>query len=624
MRRALLAAVTGLVLAAPSAQAAQLTVTTTADAPGVCADGACPTLRAALDTSAGTPEADSVQLPAGDYALTSDLPVPAGVTITGASARTTTLRGAALDVTGDVSIAHVTIGGGVVNDGALTLDRVHASGGIVNHASLTLTRGLVDVGGISNTGSLTASDGTITGTTGPAISGTGTGTLTRMTIVRNASLNLGTMHVQGSLLDACGPPGPTSDGGNVVPTGCAFAAAGDVTSDDPKLATALANAGGETDVLRIAPGSPAVGVAGACTGVTDQRELSRPQGAACDAGAYELEVVQLTGPQGLTRETPVAFSFTAAPGSDFRCALDGAALTPCTSPTSHPGLADGDHTFTVQAFAGNDAVSDPATRTFTLDTTPPPAPAVSGDSDGFTLTSESGAAFSCSLDGGAFASCASGVSYPELGDGEHVLVVRATGAAGNSSTTEHRFTVARVPASTPAPAPMAGPAPTPTPTPIATPAYRKTVVLRPQAGRTLIRRRGDAAFSEIRARTAVAVGTIVDVKQGAVIVIAATARSSETAKFSGGVFTAGGTDLMLSEKLRCGRARRLTGDGAGAFRIVGRFAAATGRGAKWTVEDTCKQTRISVARGVVAIRDNRRTKTVLIRSGKSYTARPKR
>ena len=74
----------------------------------------------------------------------------------------------------------------------------------------------------------------------------------------------------------------------------------------------------------------------------------------------------------------------------------------------------------------------------------------------------------------------------------------------------------------------------------------------------------------------------------------------------------------------CGRARRLTGDGAGAFRIRGRYATATGRGAKWTVEDTCKQTRIRVARGVVAVRDPRRPRTVLIRSGRSYTARPKR
>jgi hypothetical protein len=276
-------------------------------------------------------------------------------------------------------------------------------------------------------------------------------------------------------------------------------------------------------------------------------------------------------------------------------------------------VPEGAHAYTATATdAAGNAGPASAARTLRVDLTPPPAPQVSGSADGFTLGAEPGAALACSLDGGPFEACVSGVSYQGLAPGDHVLVVRATDAAGNASTTEHPFTVA-------APVVFAA-----TPTPAATPAYRKTVVLRPQAGRTLIRRPGETAFTEIRARTAVAVGTIVDVKQGAVIVLAATPSSTETAKFSGGVFTASGTDLTLAEKLRCGRARRLTGDGAGAFRIAGRFAAATGRGAKWTVEDRCKQTRITVARGVVAVRDNRRTKTVLIRSGRSYTARPKR
>ena len=285
-------------------------------------------------------------------------------------------------------------------------------------------------------------------------------------------------------------------------------------------------------------------------------------------------------------------------------------------------VAEGVHEYAATATDEAGHTSAPsATRRVRVDLTPPPPPDVSGGPDGFTLSGEAGAALACSLDGGAFAPCASGVSYPGLGDGEHVLAVRATDPAGNASTSEHRFTVAHTPAATQMPAP---PTATRTPTPLATPSYRKTVVLRPQAGRTLIRRPGETAFAEIRSRTAVAIGTSVNVKQGTVIVIAATASATETAKFSGGIFTASGTDLTLSETLHCGRARRLTGDGAGAFRIRGRYASATGRGAKWTLEDTCKQTRIHVARGVVAVHDKRRSKTVLIRSSRSYTARPKR
>jgi Bacterial Ig domain len=339
---------------------------------------------------------------------------------------------------------------------------------------------------------------------------------------------------------------------------------------------------------------------------------------------------EITAPaqDSVQRSTTVTLSGSAEPsaniavaeGPDARGATkagaDGAWTVTITD------APEGVHEYTATATdeSGHTSPASPARRVH-VDLTPPPAPVVSGDETGFTLVSpEPDAALACSLDGGAFAACASGVRYAGLSDGEHVLVVRATDAAGNASTTEHRFTVSHPTAATPTPVPTA----IPTPTPIATPSYRKTVVLRPQAGRTLIRRPGETAFTEIRTRTAVAVGTVVDVKQGTVIVIAATATTTETARFSGGVFTASGTDLRLSEKLRCGRARRLTGDGAGAFRIRGRYASATGRGAKWTVEDTCKQTRIRVARGVVAVRDTRRPKAVLIRSGRSYTARPKR
>src|SRR4051794_2499891 len=536
-----------LALIVAPARAENLTVTLPIDGPGPCLPAAC-TLRGALESAAANMETDTIQVPAGSYDVTlGDLMVPAGVTLTGASARTTTANGP-WHVTGGASLARLTLVGPVLNDSTLALDRVRVTGGggIVNHGTLTLGHSLIDSnpgGGVTGDGVVNASDSTVVGNGIGGLIGTG-GTLTHVTVARNDGVNVSAaLHVSGSLLDECGP---ASDGGNVVPTACA--GAGDVGSDDPKLAAALANAGGETDVLRIAPGSAAVGVAGACTG-TDQRELARPQGTACDAGAYELEVVQVTGPEGPTRETPVTYTFTAALGSSFRCGLDGAALEACASPASLPGLADGEHTFTVQAFVGDDAVSDAATRRFTLDTTV---------------------------------------------------------------------------AATPTPTPIATAIATATPTPVATPSYRKTVVLRPQAGRTLVRRPGETAFSEIRSRTPVAVGTSVDVKQGSVIVTAATPSSTETAKFSGGIFTAGGTDLTLSEKLRCSRPRGLTGDGAGAFRIRGRFAAATGRGAKWTVQDTCRHTRIRVARGVVAVRDKRRPNTILIRSGRSYTARPKR
>ena len=84
---------------------------------------------------------------------------------------------------------------------------------------------------------------------------------------------------------ACGPDFALSGGsGDKVGTpGAAI---------DAKLGT-LGNYGGHTETLPLLPGSPAID-AGACpAGVaTDQRGIARPQGAACDSGAFESRGVQ--------------------------------------------------------------------------------------------------------------------------------------------------------------------------------------------------------------------------------------------------------------------------------------------------------------------------------------------
>jgi ferric-dicitrate binding protein FerR (iron transport regulator) len=155
-------------------------------------------------------------------------------------------------------------------------------------------------------------------------------------------------------------------------------------------------------------------------------------------------------------------------------------------------------------------------------------------------------------------------------------------------------------------------------------------VLRGTNGRTLVRRPGARVFEEIRSKTAVPLGSIVDVQQGAVIVSAApgAGAKAESAKFYGGVFTvtqpAGVTELALSETLKCGKTRKLWGDGSGSFRIRGRFGSATGRGTKWLVQDSCHATLVRVERGVAAVRDNATRKTVLVRSGRRYTATAKK
>jgi hypothetical protein len=67
--------------------------------------------------------------------------------------------------------------------------------------------------------------------------------------------------------------------------------------------------------------------------------------------------------------------------------------------------------------------------------------------------------------------------------------------------------------------------------------------------------------------------------------------------------------------------RKLWGDGKGKFRTNGRFSSATVRGTKWVVIDRCDGTLTRVVRGSVAVRDNVRKKTVIVRAGKQYLAR---
>ena len=70
--------------------------------------------------------------------------------------------------------------------------------------------------------------------------------------------------------------------------------------------------------------------------------------------------------------------------------------------------------------------------------------------------------------------------------------------------------------------------------------------------------------------------------------------------------------------------RHLWGDGKGAFRTSGKYSSATVRGTKWLVKDSCAGTLTRVVRGTVKVRDKVRRKTVTVRAGKSYLAKPRR
>jgi uncharacterized repeat protein (TIGR01451 family) len=101
--------------------------------------------------------------------------------------------------------------------------------------------------------------------------------------------------------DCSGPGAFASDGYNLVGSDCGFSSTGDQTVADSASAIGikpLGNHGGRTQTMPLAPKSPAVDAipVGASAGdgtvlcpySDDQRGLARPQGVACDVGAYEL------------------------------------------------------------------------------------------------------------------------------------------------------------------------------------------------------------------------------------------------------------------------------------------------------------------------------------------------
>jgi subtilisin-like proprotein convertase family protein len=139
-----------------------------------------------------------------------------------------------------------------------------------------------------------------------------------------------------------------------------------------------------------------------------------------------------------------AFSSDIA-GARFECSLDGDDFAPCTSPTSYAELAEGPHAFEVRAVAGPQQQVDPspARHTWTVEL-PPDTALTAGPSGRVSSAAASfrfgapGATFECSLDGAAFAACASPHAYDGLADGLHSFRVRARDGGGVDATPASR------------------------------------------------------------------------------------------------------------------------------------------------------------------------------------------
>ncbi|HWK25586.1 MAG TPA: fibronectin type III domain-containing protein [Solirubrobacter sp.] len=213
-------------------------------------------------------------------------------------------------------------------------------------------------------------------------------------------------------------------------------------------------------------------------------------------------------------------------------------------------------------------------------------------------------------------------------------------AAAGTPTPEPTATA--TPAATAAPTVV--PTATATPTPVPTPEFHKTVVVAPVSGTVLVKRKGAKAFVALTAAGGIPVGSEVDLTKGKIKLTSVPKRGGapESATFNGAIvrITQQGASTVLTltgPGLACGRRtwspksaaaaakkvkkRRLWGEGKGRFQTKGQYSAATVRGTRWYVEDTCTSTTTAVFQGSVSVRDNVKRRTVILRKGKRYTAR---
>ena len=331
-------------------------------------DGTCDQDCSLREAIAVADSGDTIIIPIGTYTLTlgAELAIGTNLTLNGAGSGDTIIQAAAssadattrvFNITGGVvAIAGATIrhgrdsgfGGGIFNAGGtltltLTLTNSTLSGNTASGGGGSGGRG----GGITNFGTLTLTNSTLSGNTasggfgsssfGGGIGNFGTLTLTNSTLSGNTAsggggsggsgggiTNFGTLTLTNSII--AGNSGGDCDGSttslgyNLIGnnTGCSFtAAAGDLVGNganpiDPLLGP-LQDNGGSTLTHALLDGSPAIDQipAALCVVSTDQRGVLRPQGSACDIGAYELPApasIDFSGPraQQTTFDVPIA------------------------------------------------------------------------------------------------------------------------------------------------------------------------------------------------------------------------------------------------------------------------------------------------------------------------------
>ncbi|MBC8077699.1 MAG: hypothetical protein H7Y32_16605 [Chloroflexales bacterium] len=238
------------------------------------------------------------------------------------------------------------LGGGVDNQGTLTIN------------TSTISSNATDGGGagIDNTGTLTVRDSTITNNltnntngfrhSGGIFNSPNGGAIAQIggsIVAGNIDLSGETPDVSGAFVSLGSNVVGTGDGSGGFTNGLNGDQVGtNIAPLDAKLGL-LVNNGGATRTHLPLAGSPALDKGGSVCPATDQRGVSRPQGAFCDVGAVEVEAVIAPppAPNPTISVTPGGVCFTGSTAkATINLLVDPAAATLTASSSNQSLLPD--------------------------------------------------------------------------------------------------------------------------------------------------------------------------------------------------------------------------------------------------------------------------------------------
>jgi hypothetical protein len=397
------------------------------------------------------------------------------------------------------------------------------------------------------------------------------------------------------------------------------------------------------------------------------------------SGSPQPDTVVLEAPEGRTESTVARFRFGAnrQDVSGWRCSLDDAALTPCTSPVTYSGLAPGGHRFKVATVDSYGTIDpSPKEQAWTVLGPPPETPlsptaqpVVSAGSVTLDFGGSPAVTYECSVDGGAFTPCVSPFTVSGLGPGPHTIEVRAVDADGRVDPTPARWTfdvpgVAggvsvtdvdrdRIPDSEEV-LPLGNVRPLAGVRTLATLVSGDVYVKLPSASRSFRQSGPLAGFVPLKGIAALPVGTIVDARRGTLALQTAVdgrvegdaRRRLGRARLTAAIFQIRqararsaasrarriATRLLLvsppAAEIGCRRnppakgvVRTLRATAKGFYRVSGGGSFGQSRNATWQTTDRCDGTITRVTRGSVRVFDKGRRRTVTVRAGKRYIAR---